>query len=213
MESRLTIYPHLTYYAHTDTDCVREAHFERHCHDHCELLYVLHGEGRLVVEGAEYPLQPNTVFLIRPYEFHYVRPKRGTRYERCVLEFDAAFSEGAAANLPFLSREDTQTYGVYFSPDQIGDEIRELFLTLDTIGTMFVDAPDRQAKEETMMRSCVTQLLLRLSLPEPGYRAPAKGDLCVEVLHSTMEISIHQKYSVTCHRQLERFCVSRRMIF
>ena len=128
MDLRATVYPHLKYYAHTDTECVGDAHFERHCHDHCELLYILHGEGRVVVEGVEYPMRPNTVFLIRPYEFHYVRPKRGTRYERCVLEFAPSFPDGAAAELDFLMRGESQGCGVYFSSDQVSDEIRDIFL-------------------------------------------------------------------------------------
>lgn len=205
MEAR-TAYPHLKYYAHTDTESVGDAHFERHCHDHCELLYVIHGRGKVVVEGVEYPMKSNTLFLIRPYEFHYVRPERGTRYERCVLEFDPSFPEGAAAELPFLSRGEAQTFGVCFSSDQIGEEIREIFSAMDGISRTFIDAENRHAKEETMMRAYVTLLLLRLSLPEPRQSTFSKGDLCVQVIHY---LNRHLHEPISLDALAKRFFVSK----
>ena len=44
----------------------------RHCHDFYEILYVIDGKGKLVIEGREYPLFPHTLVVIPPLEYHYV---------------------------------------------------------------------------------------------------------------------------------------------
>ncbi len=59
----------------------------RHCHDVYEILYVIDGSGKFVIEGREYPLAPHTLVVIPPLEYHYVDLNSGCAYERCVLNF------------------------------------------------------------------------------------------------------------------------------
>ncbi len=59
----------------------------RHCHDFYEILYVIDGKGKFVIEGREYSLSPHTLVVIPPLEYHYVDLNPGTAYERCVLHF------------------------------------------------------------------------------------------------------------------------------
>ncbi len=62
----------------------------RHCHDVYEIIYVLAGEGKFVIEGREYRLRRNSLVLIPPLEYHYVDIKDGLNYERCIIRFSEA---------------------------------------------------------------------------------------------------------------------------
>ena len=42
------------------------------CHDKYEILFITEGSGRLVIEGREYPVKAPTMFLISPFEYHYL---------------------------------------------------------------------------------------------------------------------------------------------
>ena len=44
----------------------------RHIHDLYEILYVVSGNGRYLVEGAEFELKPRTLLLIKPFKYHCV---------------------------------------------------------------------------------------------------------------------------------------------
>ena len=59
----------------------------RHCHDFYEILYVIDGKGKFVIEGREYPLSPHTLVVIPPLEYHYVDLNYEANYERCVIHF------------------------------------------------------------------------------------------------------------------------------
>jgi len=59
----------------------------RHCHDVYEIIYVIDGSGKFVIEGREYQLRAHSLVVIPPLEYHYVLLTAGTSYERCVLNF------------------------------------------------------------------------------------------------------------------------------
>ena len=59
----------------------------RHCHDKYEILYVVEGTGRFVVEGTPFEVNPGTLLLIKPLEYHSLTIDEGTAYERYVVHF------------------------------------------------------------------------------------------------------------------------------
>ena len=63
--------------------------FERHCHSNYELIHVVEGEGRYIVEGEAFLLTGGTVLLIHPYQYHYVSLRAGAAYERYVVNFSS----------------------------------------------------------------------------------------------------------------------------
>lgn len=59
----------------------------RHCHDTYEVLYVLDGVGRFMVEGTSFEVKPGTLLLIKPFEYHSMQMDVDATYERYVLHF------------------------------------------------------------------------------------------------------------------------------
>ena len=60
---------------------------KKHCHDSYEMLFVMQGEGKFVVEGKEYLLGPRRVMITKPLEYHYVTINPEIEYERYVIRF------------------------------------------------------------------------------------------------------------------------------
>jgi AraC-like DNA-binding protein len=163
------------------TEQAKPLHFERHCHDTYEILYVVRGSGKYIVEGAEYPLKPNTLLLTKPYEFHYVCPDLDSVYERYVINFDLAAPVDSAAQLSLLHTEDGSGYGIYFSENTLGEAIRAIFAEMEMACEMFSGSPQRAAREETMFRVALTRLLFFLSVEKSKSLFPKEENLAMRV--------------------------------
>ncbi len=150
-------------YSHLITDAPDPSHFERHCHNDFEVLYVVKGGGKYVVEGTEYPLAPHTLLLTRPNEFHYVCPDSLQTYERYVINFSLGNLYGAAALLPLLQTTRGNRLGVYFADLSQDQAVISLFCALDALTKQFSD----QSAVQTVFECELSKLLLLLSLNAP----------------------------------------------
>ncbi len=136
-----------------------QTNFERHCHDFFELLYILRGEGKYVIEGVEYPIRSGMLCLIPPFEYHYVCPKSSSPYERYVLHFDRALLPKTLLQLPQLSAPG----GACFSAECIADTpVPAAFSAMERVPELSEDE-----KKSTLLASSVAQILLLLSLLPP----------------------------------------------
>lgn len=66
-----------------------------HCHEYHEVIFFLSGEGRYVVEGKTYRLQPGDLLVISDREIHRDSEKSGKRRDRYIAYIDSAFLEEA----------------------------------------------------------------------------------------------------------------------
>ena len=102
-----------------------------HCHDRYEILYVISGGGKYVVEGVEYPLMPRTLMLISPFAYHSVSIDPGAVYERCVIHFkDSAVTESANKALGQIMADANNC--VFYAPESITNSIISTFDRLDS---------------------------------------------------------------------------------
>ena len=83
--------------------------FKMHVHEGMELLFVISGCGRCLVEGVSYPIQPGDIFITQMAEVHVVEIQFDAQnYERVVIQFDPeCLKETLNTHLlaPFLQRE------------------------------------------------------------------------------------------------------------
>lgn len=150
---------------HTLSEMPDAAEFERHCHGMVELIYVVSGRGYYIVEGAEYPLLPNTVLLLRPYEYHYVCPERTCPYERYVIHFDVSTPFDAEKTLErFLENDGEIGAGVYFSEQTVDHSIQHAFEAIDSLQQFLSVSRGINSGGEVFLRSIITQILLLLGV-------------------------------------------------
>lgn len=83
--------------------------FSRHCHDGYELICIIEGHGRFIVEGAAYDVRPGTVLFFRPNEYHYVDIRPGEPYERQVFHFTRESVDSGVGI--FLDKLDARPFG------------------------------------------------------------------------------------------------------
>lgn len=73
--------------------------FHRHMHDTYEILYVMHGRGRYIIEGNTYEMRSGSLILVSPYVYHSVEIDPAVPYERCVINFDPSHLPEVAKTL------------------------------------------------------------------------------------------------------------------
>lgn len=91
---------------HSRSERPNECRFEKHCHSDYEILYVVEGEGKYMVEGEELPLQGGTAILMHPCQYHYVSIDPGCCYERYAVHFDAEMLPAAVGGIGLLCGEE-----------------------------------------------------------------------------------------------------------
>jgi len=80
-----------------------------HVHEKLELLFIISGSGRYLVEGVSYPIQAGDIFIMQMAEFHV--PKidfKDQNYDRVVLQFSPdCLTETLNSHLlaPFIERK------------------------------------------------------------------------------------------------------------
>ncbi len=150
------------HFRHSVTDLTDGSVFDRHCHDHYELLYVVRGRGRYVVEGVEYPMESGTLLLLRPYEYHYVCPDKGV-YERCVINFGVS-RKNDLSRLPLLQRDPTDAgNGLYFSSKALHRAIPDAYAMLSHLPQRSTHTEELTEEEKLLLSSVVMQVLYLLS--------------------------------------------------
>ena len=145
-----------------------------HCHDRYELLYVLSGAGRFVVEGAEYTVKPRTIMLVRPFEYHCMHLDGDTVYARYCVHFPSAFlgSEGARILEKITAGESGENY--YLS--SVSD-------SLDSIFERFEIAEMLPAEEQRIyLRSLLFEIIILLSATAGEHLPQDEAELGARVI-------------------------------
>ncbi|MBQ9760652.1 MAG: AraC family transcriptional regulator [Clostridia bacterium] len=193
-------------YAHSYNQAPDPKSFERHSHSGFELIYVVRGEGNYIVEGMEYPLLPNTVLLLRPYEYHYVCPKREHDYERYVIHFSNDILLDASNELSILSSQ-KQGMGVYFPQEAVSEEITSQFRIIDYNFISDTEiSPSCPTRAETILRTSINQILLLLSFLKPDKPKSHENDWVSNVMQY---LNQNLKQEITLEEVARHFFVSK----
>ncbi len=143
--------------------------FARHCHNNYEIIYVVSGTGKYVVEGECYELRPDTLMLFRPGEFHYVDVQESCRYERCVFHFKAGALHGAKEAIEKLSRVPPGE-GNFFEARDFSISVAPIFERFSRLSTL----PKKDA--ERLAPLMLTELVLLLAAADPVAREKKKDE-------------------------------------
>ena len=179
-----------------------EKRFERHCHDTYELIYILQGAGKYVVEGMEYPLHPHALLLMCPYEYHYVCPSNTESYERIVINFDASLLPKNLQVHPMLQKH----HGSYFSLSEINNPVRSAYEALEHIILLSGGGMESTPEAEAFLHATVTQILLLLTLETPTTIEKKQAGTMLAVIEY---LNAHLKEELSLDALAKEFFISK----
>lgn len=175
--------------SHSLDDASAPNSFWRHCHDGYELLYVVQGEGRYVIEGEEYVLCPNSLLLIPPHVFHYVKVDFSMPYERCVINFTEDVFPTEVRDCLDSMFSGAEQYGRFYRGENLPASVGQFLFSLRETARM------GEATAKCYTVALLSSLLLRLSVNLPMLHSQTPASLGARVVrylnvHLTEDISL-----------------------
>ncbi len=73
-------------------DSPKDKDFTMHIHEQCEIYFFISGNAEYLVEGSKYPLDENTLMIMRPSEAHKPKIIGSDKYERYAINFPISFA-------------------------------------------------------------------------------------------------------------------------
>ena len=193
-------------YSHMQTDHPNSNKFESHCHNDYELLFVCKGNGKYVVEGAEYPLKPNTIMLFRPHEYHYVCPDSSSVYERYVINFSREILPPTVSDLSILHDDSKIKHGIFFSSDSVSPLIRGEYESADRICDSLREHKKNYDAYCAVVTATLTRVLLLLSLSSLPNEINYEENIITRV---TEHLNTHATEDISLDKLAQQFFVSK----
>lgn len=172
----------------------------RHCHDAYEILYVIEGNGKYVIEGAEYPIRPRTILFAPPFSYHSLKIQSDALYERYVLQFFANDLTPASQELLFSLNKSLEGVGCYYAADALSPAIFSIFERFEYAECL----PENERKEFRKLLTSEIVLLLSVATKESIPRD--EGELGARVIKYLNE---HIDKDVSLDKLAKRFFVSK----
>ena len=182
------------------TDSTPENLNSRHCHDKYEIIYVLEGRGKYVVEGVEYPIKPHTLMIFPPLVYHCVSVDPDSPYERTVINFDAAVITDCVAEIFGRVVGEATPSGAYYSLNSKSDALVSVF------DRMKASSGLPSAERGVMMRLLLSELILILSVEGREELIEEDWDIGARVIRYLNENAFRD---ISLEKLAKRFFVSK----
>lgn len=172
----------------------------KHCHSIYEIIFVVSGKGRYIVEGAEYELKGRTLALIPPLCYHCLELDPNTPYERYVIHFTPdSLSQDMAKRLSELaSPEDGRVN--FYSPDAISHTLISAFERYSVAASL------SDEEREAYMRILLSEIVLLLSVSRGDKISADEGELGAKVIRY---LNDNITANITLDKLAKRFFVSK----
>ena len=171
-----------------------------HCHDKYEILYVLDGSGRMVVEGTLFDIKPGTLIVIRPFEYHSMQLDSSSVYERYVLHFAESDLVDEALSLLRAMLDGVEGSGKLYTHTALSKNVRPVFERFDTAESL----PDNE--KAIYLKTLLSELMVFLSVSGGEHIGISEGELGARVIRYLNE-NIYRKISLDALAR--RFFVSK----
>ena len=171
-----------------------------HCHENYEILFIVNGNGKYIVEGATFDIAPSTLMVIRPFEYHSVQLQDTGVYERYVIEFsDSALVDDARVLLDRLM-SDEGTSGKYFSSLSLPVGVYSLF---ERFG-LALSMPDNE--RQVYVKMLLSELILILAVSSGEQMLHEEEELGARVIRYLNE---NVERDISLDKLAKRFFVSK----
>lgn len=171
-----------------------------HCHDAYEILYVIEGAGRMVVEGTLFDINPGTLLVIRPFEYHSMQLDPSSPYERYVLHFSEGDLVNDALKLLNTMLEGVEGSGKLYTAAALSKNVRPVFERFDTAESL----PDNE--KSIYVKTLLSELMVFLSVSGGEHIGINEGELGARVIRYLNE-NIYRNISLDTLAR--RFFVSK----
>lgn len=159
-----------------------------HCHTWYEILFVVQGVGRCIIDGREYPIRPYTLLMMAPFEYQHIELDEDCSvFERHVLFFMPGDLTSDGKKILEAIIKHNNGIGNFYPPNVISAKIISNFSRYDDLYTM----PQRQ--RDIYAQLLVTELLVFMSLTrgDESPRASANlGALVVNYINENLDRNI-----------------------
>ena len=180
----------------TDVECLS------HCHDKYEILYVIEGQGRCVIEGIEYPVKPRCVFVFPPLVYRALYLDSGTSYDRASITFEERHVSDLVADIltKFGMGEGGISPAAFYSADTVSDQMASVI-------ERFESAEDFSEQQRIkFMGLLISELILLISMSAGEGRAYDESELGARVIRYLNE---NAERDISLDRLARRFFVSK----
>lgn len=187
-------------YHHFREDTPTPSAFSSHCHDGYELICIVEGRGRFIVEGAGYEVRAGTVLFFRPHEYHYVDIRPGEPYERQVFHFSReSVDPGVGLFLDLLDRRPLGE-GNCYSESDLPREFSALIRGFDAVAAL------TEEQQAVFCRTRLSDLIVMLATTDSRPGNPLSEKLGGRVVRYLNE---HIDTDETIDDLAKRFLVSK----
>jgi len=184
---------------HTD-EFIPEKLSESHCHDVYEILFVLRGNGKYIVEGREYTVAPKTLMLIRPFAYHHLSLDNSTVYERYIIHFHKASISPDAIKLLENMTEAEDENANYYNKRSLSDTLISVFDRYEFAESL------PKAEREAYVKTLTSELVILLSASFCEKTSESEDELGVRVIKY---LNANIERDISLDKLAKRFFVSK----
>ena len=172
----------------------------KHCHDTYEILYVLGGSGRFMIEGTSFDIKPGTLLVIRPFEYHSMQLDGTSDYERYVIHFPESYLTNDASDLFKAILAGVEGSGKVYSAGSLSKNILPILERFDIAEAL----PDNE--KSIYVKTLLSELMVFLSVSGGEQIAINEGELGARVIRYLNE---NLSRDVSLDTLARRFFVSK----
>ena len=130
----------------------------RHCHDSYEILYVIDGTGKFLIEGTSFDVTPGTLVVIRPFEYHSMQLSDSSSYERYVIHFSEEYLVDDVKRLLQAILDGVEGSGKVYNAISLSKNVLSVFERFDTAESLPED------EKAIYVKTLLSELMVFLSV-------------------------------------------------
>ncbi|MBO5946112.1 MAG: AraC family transcriptional regulator [Clostridia bacterium] len=188
------------YFAYKKNDNIPKELSLRHCHDKYEILYVVSGTGKYVVEGIEYPVSPGTLMIFPPLAYHLVQIDSGAPYERYLLHFDRGAVLSDLSDAMAVIDENAKLSGAFYTRTSLNYALTSTFEKFDTVNLL------PESGRDMYSRLLLGEIINYLSLEPTAFFFDDRLDLGTKVIRY---LNLNVERPISLDQLSKRFFVSK----
>lgn len=171
-----------------------------HCHDFYEILFVISGNGRYVVEGTEFVVRPRTLMVFRPFAYHYLSLEPETAYERFLIHFPKNVVPAPALSMLEKICGDGDGSGNYYPPSAISDSLNSAFDRFEVASRL----PEEE--KQAYIKVLLAEIIILLSASSGERMLHTEEELGARVIRY---LNSHIEHNINLDKLAKRFFVSK----